>query len=55
MRDKHRPWIQMEENSFNNILQRMGVSVQRTLHFDDKARSLSSHFNVLTDIRSNVQ
>lgn len=55
MQDKHRPWIEREENCFNDTLQRMGVSVQRTLHFGDKARSLSSHFNVLTDIRSNVQ
>ncbi|XP_011870114.1 PREDICTED: UPF0565 protein C2orf69 homolog isoform X2 [Vollenhovia emeryi] len=55
MQDKHRPWIQMEENSFNDTLRKMGVSVQRTLHFGDKERSLSSHFNVLTDIRSNVQ
>ncbi|XP_012064239.1 PREDICTED: UPF0565 protein C2orf69 homolog [Atta cephalotes] len=55
MQDKHRPWIQMEEKSFNDTLQRMGVSVQQTLHFGDKARSLSSHFNVLTDIRSNMQ
>ncbi|TGZ51704.1 mitochondrial protein C2orf69 homolog [Temnothorax longispinosus] len=55
MRDKDRPWIQMEENMFNDTLQKMGVSVQRILHFSDKARNLSSHFNVLTDIKSNVQ
>ncbi|KAL0099362.1 hypothetical protein PUN28_020138 [Cardiocondyla obscurior] len=48
VQDKHRPWIQMEEKSFNDNLQKMGVSVQRTLHFGDKMRNISSHFNVLT-------
>ncbi|XP_011643091.1 UPF0565 protein C2orf69 homolog isoform X2 [Pogonomyrmex barbatus] len=54
MQDHHRPWIRIEENSFNETLRKMGVSVERTLHFGNKTRSLSSHFNVLTDI-NNVQ
>jgi len=55
VRDTHRPWIGLEENNFNEILQNMGVSVQRTLHFGDKTRSLSSHFNILTDIGNNAE
>ncbi|XP_014481358.1 PREDICTED: UPF0565 protein C2orf69 homolog isoform X1 [Dinoponera quadriceps] len=55
VRDTYRPWIREEENCFNENLQRMGVPVQRILHFGDKARSLSSHFNVLTCIGSNVR
>ncbi|KAH0950455.1 hypothetical protein HN011_005610 [Eciton burchellii] len=50
IRDKFRPWIREEENKFNETLQSMGTSVQRVFHFDDKPRSLSAHFNVLTRI-----
>lgn len=53
--DIHRPWIREEENCFNENLRSMGIPVQRVLHFKDKARSLSSHFNVLTCIGSNVR
>ncbi|XP_011135069.1 UPF0565 protein C2orf69 homolog isoform X2 [Harpegnathos saltator] len=55
VRDTHRPWIREEENCFTENLRRMGVLVQRILHFGDKARSLSSHFNVLTCVGSNVR
>ncbi|XP_012230823.1 mitochondrial protein C2orf69 homolog [Linepithema humile] len=54
MQDIDRPWIRMEENNFNGILQSMGAPVQRTLHFGNKAPSLLSHFNILTDIKSNI-
>jgi len=50
MRDHFRPWIRVEENKFNETLQRMGTSVERVLHFDDKPRSLTTHFDVLTHI-----
>lgn len=55
MRDIHRPWIGLEENKFNEILKNMGVSVEQTLHFGDRPRSLSSHFNILTNIGNNVE
>ncbi|KAM0729601.1 Mitochondrial protein C2orf69 [Formica fusca] len=55
VRDIHRPWIGLEENRFNEVLQNMEVSVRRTLHFGDRPRSLSLHFNILTDIGSNVE
>ncbi|XP_012524260.1 UPF0565 protein C2orf69 homolog [Monomorium pharaonis] len=55
VQDQYRPHIQMEENSFTVTLQKMGVPVERTLHFADQARCLSSHFNVLTVIRNDVQ
>lgn len=45
--DAYRPWICKEENIFTRILESTGVKVQRTLHFGDKPRSLTSHFNVL--------
>ncbi|RLU26935.1 hypothetical protein DMN91_000734 [Ooceraea biroi] len=50
IRDNFRPWIRAEENSFNETLRRIGVSVQRVLHFGDSPKSLSSHFGVLADI-----
>lgn len=54
MQDFHRPWIHVEEGGFNATLKKLGVPVQRTLHFADRERSLSSHFNVLTEVKSNV-
>ncbi|XP_020287884.1 UPF0565 protein C2orf69 homolog isoform X2 [Pseudomyrmex gracilis] len=54
MQDFHRPWIHAEEGGFNATLKKLGVPVQRTLHFADRERSLSSHFNVLTEVKSNV-
>ncbi|XP_076764223.1 mitochondrial protein C2orf69 homolog [Xylocopa sonorina] len=52
VQDSHRPWIQEEENQFYNILQTLGVPVNRTLHFADKSRSLQHHFNVLKAIKN---
>lgn len=55
MQDIHRPWIRVEQNNFNETLRSMGAPVQQTLHFGNKARSLLLHFNILTDIKNNIE
>lgn len=54
MQNISRPWSNLEENCFRETLQNMEVTVQRDLHFGDKAPSLSLHFNLLTDIGNNI-
>ncbi|XP_012287205.1 UPF0565 protein C2orf69 [Orussus abietinus] len=51
VRDEHRPWIRKEEESFCNILQRLGVLVEHSLHYENDQRSLEMHFDVLAAIK----
>nr|XP_033335139.1 UPF0565 protein C2orf69 homolog isoform X1 [Megalopta genalis] len=53
--DLRRPWIREEENQFCCLLRSMEVPVKRILHFADKPRNLTLHFNLLTAIRNYIQ
>lgn len=47
VRDEFRPWIGKECKSFCDILRRAGAKVNYSLHFEEEAPSLLSHFKVL--------
>lgn len=49
--DSHRPWIATEESAFCNALKSLNVSIQRTVHFENKSRSIIMHFNLLKNIK----
>ncbi|XP_043492140.1 UPF0565 protein C2orf69 homolog [Polistes fuscatus] len=49
--DTSRPWIATEESSFFNTLQSLNVPIQRTVHFQNKPRSIIMHFNILKIIK----
>lgn len=42
-----RPWIGKEEKLFRETLKKLGVKVERTLHFENEERSMENHFRVL--------
>ena len=49
--DERRPWIRKEEKAFGDLLRRLGAPVHRTLHFENQAASLYTHFEVLSAFR----
>ena len=47
VKDQMRNWIGKEYKKFTARLQRLGVELKKTLHFEEEERSLENHFNVL--------
>lgn len=47
IKDTRRPWIAGEEFVFYNTLKNLNVPIQRTVHFENKERSIIMHFNLL--------
>ncbi|KAK2583348.1 hypothetical protein KPH14_009346 [Odynerus spinipes] len=51
IQDTRRPWIADEESAFYKTLKSLNVPIQRTVHFENKPRSIIMHFNLLKIIR----
>ncbi|CAH2009980.1 unnamed protein product [Acanthoscelides obtectus] len=47
IKDERRPWIGKEEKSFTETAKDVGVTILRTVHFEDLPPTLNVHFDIL--------
>ncbi|XP_031333086.1 UPF0565 protein C2orf69 homolog isoform X1 [Photinus pyralis] len=52
--DERRPWVRREEKGFSDLLQQLGSSINRVVHFENDLPSLLMHFDVINVFRDST-
>ncbi|KAK5650683.1 hypothetical protein RI129_001712 [Pyrocoelia pectoralis] len=52
--DERRPWVRKEEKAFSDLLQQLGASVNRVVHFENVFPNLLMHFDVINVFRDST-